>query len=327
VGLSSFWVRDVGQSNRLAIIASCLSLPIGALVHYSVEVLTAAGREVRATIIFRIGVPALTLVLTGILSILPFEITGAMAVSCWGVAWALALVLFVIEIRLAIAPEVWRAKSTEDSVRWNAESRPFWLYRVSLGLMGQAGVIALELLQPSGTAVGAYAAAMGTASLASVLVTATNRAYARELSILLDRQDLVSLSDARRARLHWLVPAVTILVLLAFTFTHELLAFFRPEFVDEGLLPLRLLAIATAFTMLFALAPTYLKFKRRNRATFITVACAAAAQILLLLLLVPEFGATGAATAYAVSIIGAYGTFALIARLELTRLGANIERF
>jgi O-antigen/teichoic acid export membrane protein len=297
------------------------------LVHYSVEVLTAAGREVRATIIFRIGVPALTLVLTGILSILPFEITGAMAVSCWGVAWALALVLFAIEIRLAIAPEVWRATSTEDSVRWNAESRPFWLYRVSLGLMGQAGVIALELLQPSGTAVGAYAAAMGTASLASVLVAATNRAYARQLSILLDKQDLVSLSDARRARLQWLVPAVTVLVLLAFTFTRELLAFFRLEFVDEGFLPLRLLAIATAFTMLFALAPTYLKFKRRNRATFITVACAVVAQILLLLLLVPEFGATGAAAAYAVSIIGAYGTFALIARRELTRTGASVERF
>jgi O-antigen/teichoic acid export membrane protein len=191
--------------------------------------------------------------------------------------------------------------------------------------MSQAGVVALELLQPSSTAVGAYAAAMGTAGVALVLVTATNRAYARRLSVLLERQDFTSLLDARRARLRWLGPAVAVFLVIVFVFTRELLAFFRPDFVEEGFVPLRLLAAATAFTMLFALAPTYLKFRRHNRATFATVACGAIVQVLLLLLLVPKFGATGAAAAYAVSMVGSYGAFALMARRELLRLRANSE--
>jgi len=104
---------------------------------------------------------------------------------------------------------------------------------------------------------------------------------------------------------------------IAFAFTHELLALFRPEFVSEGVVPLRLLAVATAFSVLFALAPTYLKYRRRNRATYATVACAAAAQGMLLLLLVPRLGATGAAIAYAMSMCGMYGAFAWMAHREL----------
>jgi len=95
--------------------------------------------------------------------------------------------------------------------------------------------------------------------------------------------------------------------------------------VNEGVVPLRLLAVATAFSVLFALAPTYLKYRRRNRATYVTVACAAAAQGMLLLLLVPRLGATGAAIAYAISMCGMYGAFAWMALRELALLKANRE--
>ncbi len=84
------------------------------------------------------------------------------------------------------------------------------------------------------------------------------------------------------------------------------------------------LAVATAFTVLFALAPTYLKYRRRNRATYVTVACAAAPQGILLLL-VPRLGATGAAIAYAVSMCGMYGAFVWMAHHELALLKANRE--
>ncbi len=69
---------------------------------------------------------------------------------------------------------------------------------------------------------------------------------------------------------------------MAFGWTRELLALFRPEFVDEGTTALRLLATATAFSVLFALAPTYLKYQRRNVATFFAVAGATTVQIVLL---------------------------------------------
>jgi len=325
VGAWAWSVRDFADATRLAIVVSCLSLPAGALVHYGVEVLSAVGREARALALFRVAVPVMTFALLGVLLASPLTISGPMAVGCWGIAWAVALALMAFEVRRAAPSELLRARQIEEVSTWRTEAQPFFIYRISLGLLGQAGVIALDWLQPSAAAVGAYAAAMVTAGLVAVLATATNRAYARRLSILLEQRDFATVLELRRERLRWLLPALVMFLAVAFAFTHELLALFRPEFVNEGVVPLRLLAVATAFSVLFALAPTYLKYRRRNRATYVTVACAAAAQGMLLLLLVPRLGATGAAIAYAISMCGMYGVFAWMAHRELTLLKANRE--
>ena len=321
----AWWARDFSSMTRMAIVVSCLALPAGALFHYGVEVLSAIGREMRALALFRVAVPGMTFACVGALLASPLALSGPMAVGCWGVAWSLALAMMAFEIRHAAPPEIFRAQPAGEPSRWSAESRPFFIYRISLVVLGQAGVIALDVLQPSGAVVGAYAAAMGTAGLVAVLATATNRAYARRLSVLLDKREFATVLELRRERLRWLLPALVMFLAVAFAFTHELLALFRPEFVNEGVVPLRLLAVATAFSVLFALAPTYLKYRRRNRATYVTVACAAAAQGMLLLLLVPRLGATGAAIAYAVSMCGMYGAFAWMALRELALLKANPE--
>ena len=321
----AWWARDFSSMTRMAIVVSCLALPAGALFHYGVEVLSAVGREMRALALFRVAVPGMTFVCVSALLASPLALSGPMAVACWGVAWSLALAMMAFEIRHAAPPEIFRAQPAGEPSRWSAESRPFFIYRISLVVLGQAGVIALDVLQPSGAVVGAYAAAMGTAGLVAVLATATNRAYARRLSVLLDKREFATVLELRRERLRWLLPALVMFLAVAFAFTHELLALFRPEFVNEGVVPLRLLAVATAFSVLFALAPTYLKYRRRNRATYVTVACAAAAQGMLLLLLVPRLGATGAAIAYAVSMCGMYGAFAWMALRELALLKANRE--
>jgi len=321
----AWWARDFSSMTRMAIVVSCLALPAGALVHYGVEVLSAVGREMRALALFRVAVPSMTFACVGALLASPLALSGPMAVGCWGIAWALALPMMAFEVRRAAPPEIFRAQPAGDPSRWSAESRPFFNYRISLGVLGQAGVIALDLLQPSGAVVGAYAAAMGTAGLVAVLATATNRVYARRLSILLEQRDFATVLDLRSERLRWLLPALVMFLAVAFAFTRDLLALFRPEFAEEGVVPLRVLAVATAFTVLFALAPTYLKYRRRNRATYVTVACAAAAQGILLLLLVPRLGATGAAIAYAVSMCGMYGAFAWMAHHELALLKANRE--
>ena len=317
VGSWAWWVRDFSSATRLAIVVGCLSLPAGALVHHGLEVLSAAGRETRALAIVRIAVPSMALVFAGVLFGLQVNVSGAMATACWGLALALAMSIMAIQIRRAIPPQVMRATAVEDVATWEKESRPFFIYRVSVALLAQAGVIALDWLQPSATAVGAYAAAMGTASLAAVLATATNRAHARRLSILLERRDFATLLDMRRERLRWLLPAVAVFLVLSFAFTRELLALFRPEFANVGVMPLRVLAVSTAFTVLLSLAPTYLKFRQRNRATYAAVGGAAAAQGVLLLWLVPAHGATGAALAYAISMCGMYGAFAWMAHREL----------
>ncbi len=320
------WVQyfsNFPPATKLAIGVSCLSLPTGALVHYYVEVLSANGRDILATAIFRVAVPTTTIILIGLLLYLPIGVSGAIAVGCWGIAWTLALAVMVIQVRRTTLPQVRRAQSTEERPTWGREARPFLIYRISLALLAQVGVIALDQLHPSAAAVGAYVAAVSTVNLAVVLATSTNRFYSRRLSIFLEQKNYAGVLELRRERLRWLLPAVAIFLVTVFYFGREILGFFRPEFMNEGLTALHLIAVATTITVLFSLAPTYLKYMGRNRTVRRTVVGAAAIQVILLVLLVPHFAATGAAFAYAVSMGGMYVVFARMAHRELVMLRSS----
>ena len=310
-------------ATKLALGVSCLSLPAGALVHYGIDVLSANGRDILATAIFRVIVPTTTFILIGLLLFLPIEINGAMAVGCWGTAWTLALAVVVIQIRRTTPPQVWQIKPTEEPTIWRREARPFQNYRIALALLAQVSIILLDRLHPSAAAVGAYVAAVSTMNLALVLATTTNRFYSRRLSIMLEQHDFAGVLELRRERLRWLLPAMVLFLAIIFGFGRQILGFFRPEFVDQGINALYLLAITTVITVLFSLAPTYLKYMGHNRTIFMTMAGAAATQVLLLVLLVPRFAATGGAIAYAVSMCGMFLVFARMAHSELVQLKAN----
>jgi O-antigen/teichoic acid export membrane protein len=327
IGSSTYlWVQFFSHfpsATKLAIGVSCLSLPTGALVHYGIEVLRANGRDILATAIFRVVVPTMTFILIGLLLYLPFEISGAMAVGCWGTAWTLALAVMVIQIRRTAPPQVWQIKPTEEASTWRRGARPFQNYRITLALLAQISVIFLDRLHPSAAAVGAYVAAVGTVNLALTLATTTNRFYSRRLSIMLEQRDFAAVLKLRRERLRWLLPAMALFLATVFGFGREILGFFRPEFVDEGIAALHLLAVTTAIAVLFSLAPTYLKYMGHNRTILKTMAGAAAIQVLLLVLLVPRFAATGGAFAYAVSMGGMQLVFARKAHRELVQLKAD----
>ena len=86
---------------------------------------------------------------------------------------------------------------------------------------------------------------------------------------------------------------------------------------------LNIFAVSTAISVLFALAPTYLKYMGHNRATRNIVVIAAVVQVVLLIVLVPRFAATGAAIAYAVSMSGMYLVSSWFAHSELAKLKAG----
>ncbi|KXU82542.1 hypothetical protein CI15_34040 [Paraburkholderia monticola] len=319
-GLWAGFADGLQGQTRLALIVSCAFVPIGAFVHLAQEVLTALGRGLAATAIFRLVVPCLVLATLGVLFAVRLPVSGAVAVGCWGVAWVVALAIMLKLVRRHTPPQVWQATALEDAQTWEADARPFWIYRMSMAVLGQAGVIVLDWLQPSAGAVGAYAVAMGVAGIAQVLATATNRLYAGQLAILLEQRNVDAIQSLRRKRLRWLAAPLVAYLALAFGLTRELLALFRPEFADEGLVALRLLALTAAFVVLVAMAPTYLKYRAQHRVLYASVAAAACVQVVLLLLLVPRMGATGAALAYAIAMGGLYGNLARIARRELRRM-------
>lgn len=315
-----WWQGDAPGEMRLAIVIAVIALPAGALAHFGLEVLSATGREVEATAILRLGVPLLVLGMIGTAVVASLPLGGPAAVGAWALAWVAAIVVLAVAIRRAMPREAWHAPPKEDAAAWQAGAFLFWVHRAAMAFIAQASVIGLELLQPSASAVGAYAAALATTAPAIVLVTATNRIYARRLSVLLESGDASGIAALHRARLRWLVPATVAFLLGALILAENLLGLFGAAFIAEGALPLRILALTAAFTMLFALAPTYMKFTGQRRVILPALVLAVAAQIVLLAVLVPRLGATGAALSYGLSMIGLYGAFALAARRGIARL-------
>lgn len=308
------------DGTRRTIVVAMLALPLGALVHLGLETLTALGREFVASALFRIAVPGTALACVALLAASGLLRDGTLAIAAWGPAWLLALVAMVHLARRSLPSAVRQATRVDQAPMWRAESRPFFYYRLAIGLLGQSGLIALALMQAPAMAVGAYAAALGTAGLGTVLATATNRAYGRRLSLLLERRDLAGIQRLRVERLRWMLPCVALFLGASLLYGGEVLRLFRPEFAEQGLPALRILSVGVAVAVLLALAPTYLKFRRRKAATYATVSIAAVAQLLLLVWLVPRAGATGAAAAYVLSMCGMYAAFAWMGHRELRSL-------
>lgn len=314
---------------RIALLISCLSLPVGALVHLALEVLTGLGKPFAAAMIFRLVVPALVLALVGLTLAWRPAMPAPWPIAAWGLSWCVALALMAWQIRRAL-PSGFASPLPERAAiscpEWISSARPFWFYRVWLAVLAQAGVLALERLQPSASAVGAFAAAAATASIAQVLATSTNRVYASRLSVLLERRDFGTIVKERDERLRWLGVPLLAYIALAWLFARPLVAMFRPEFAEEGALALRLLACGTAISIYFSVAPTYLKHSGQGRELYRHVAIGALVQLGLLWWLVPRFGATGAATASLVATVVIYGNLARLARRELTALEASEMR-
>jgi O-antigen/teichoic acid export membrane protein len=302
-----------------AMLATCLALPAGTLGHLGLEVLTALGGERRATAILRLHVPLLALVLTLAAMLFVPAPAGWMAIAAWLVAWLAALGVLYREIRWRLPPKLEVAAPVEEMGAWTREAVPFLVYRGVLALIAQSSLIVLGVMHQSPVAVGAYAAAAATIAPVLALFTATNRAYVRRLSVHLERGEFDAIHSARRERLAWLLPAVAVLVIAALIFPREIIGLFGRTYQDEGAGAVRILALSTAFTMTFSMAPTYIKFTRKQGFLLAASGLAVAAQLLLLSALVPRLGATGAALAYGISLSGLYSALALIAWRDLTR--------
>lgn len=308
---------------RAAILVTCLSLPAGALCHYGVEVLTAQDRPALAMLLFRVVVPGFALLLIGLALLLDAQVSGAFVVGTWGLGWLVALATMALTFR-ASAPRMLRCASPRQSPSvWRAEAYPFLAYRLSMSVLAQSPILMLGLLDAPPEDVGIYAAAASTAGLLTVLATATNRAYGRELALLLGRQDFDGIARLRQSRRRWMLPLVAVLLVLLAVFAEQALAVFQPGFAEIGQWPLRILALANAATVLLALAPTMLKFRGDRRLTYAILIGAAAGQLMALLLLVPMWGATGAALATLLAMIALYGAFSAHAWQPMSALAKS----
>ena len=301
-----------------AILVAAAMLPVVALTQYGVEALSARGAETRALVLYRVLIPGASIALVALAWVVGEPLDGARATALWGAAWALALVLMAWDASRHRMPTA-AGRPFEEPAVWQREALPFLAYGLAITSIAQIGVIALDRLGLPADTVGAYAVAARTANLVVVLATATNRFYAPQASLLLERGDFAGIRRARNQRLAWLAPTLVIFLVLVFRFGDEMLAIFDADFDEEARVALRILSVSSAVSTLFALAPTYLKYVDQGRQVLVTAGLAALLQIGLLLVLAPRYGATGAAIAYAVAMIAMYGSFAVDATRHMAR--------
>jgi O-antigen/teichoic acid export membrane protein len=316
------WLRP-SPEQAAGLVIGFLALPIGVATSIGGEMLTALGQPRRAALLLRLPVP-----LTAIAAILganaaAVPITGLIATGAWAFGWAVAAVMIAAALAKRLPGEIWQAKPRVTTQEWRTTVQPLWLYRGSTALMAQASLLALVWSGGPAAEVTAYVAAAATVSVVLMLGNSTNRLYARDLALVLDRKDGGELIRLRAHRRAWLLPLIGLLLVMVFLVPELVLGLFRPGIGNAATPALQVLSVAAAITLGLALAPTYLSYRGRATTIYETMFAANVVQLILLYLLMPASGALGAAMAYGVITIFFYARLAFVAHRDAQRLLAH----
>ena len=276
-----------------------------ALLMFLVEMLSAGGKAVLATLVYRLFLPLSVVALVGSVALLGDGLTVRRAVICYGASWVISLALILEFVRHALPADIWKAapKIRIESRQWLRRSAPFLAQSFMMTQFASSGVIILQLLRPGDADIGIYAAAMQVSSLAVLMATATNRFYAPRASILLDRKDWDGIMRLRNERHAWVSPMVLVFLGVILLFGGRILELYGPDFA-RGYPALCILAVGVAVSVKYAGAPLALQFFGKARWVLGVICVAGFLNVALLVALGGPFGATGAAAAYSLSLGG-----------------------
>ena len=294
----------VGSNRELwSVLIAVAFLPAAAMAQFFIELLAASGRVVRATFAYRLLLPVSIVLFVLVASRFAGGMTARLAVLGYGLGWLLIAMALYRWARHSVPAEIWTAAKTVELRAWLGRAAPFLVHSVMMTQFASLGIIGLEFAGRGERSVGLLAACMQSGSFIVLLATATNRYYSPRLSVMIERQDYQALAQGIRERLSWVGPVTLVYFLVMVLFGDEILGLYGPDF-KQGHIALIWIAGGASIGVLFAMAPNYLKFIRRNDLVLGITVVGAIMNLGLILLLGPSHGATGAAIAYAVSLSG-----------------------
>lgn len=286
---------------HVGIVVAISFLPLVAMFLLFVEVLTAGGRPVLATALYRLVVPLLFL---GFLFVWPtslWPLTAVAATFCYGVAWAVVALVAYVLIKRHTMPAVHTALPRYTLREWMPGALPYLGNSLMLTLMAQSGILILELEHPSESVVGLYAIAFQLAMFMVLLATSTNRSYLPQLAALMAQGDRSGMQRLSRLRMQLVGTLTLLFALTLFFFGQQILHLFGPHF-QGGYLPLCILTVGASIGTLFSAAPYYLQFIGQSKRVFSLTLAALLLNLTLTLLLSQRYGATGAALSYTIAV-------------------------
>lgn len=297
-------LRGADYHLAIPLIVGCL--PVVALFFVLLEIATAYGAPIAAAGIYRIAFPLLLLALNAAVWYSPWVLSGLSASWCYAVSWMIVTAAMWKLARRNMPARVRAAEPVYERTAWLKQSTPLLFYSLLLTIVAQSGVIILQLETTLEHDTSVFAVAMHTGAFVAVLATSTNRFYLPRLSVLLERRDRQGLILLGRQRLVLMGALASCFLLAVFLFGHDVLRVFGEEF-ERGYAAMCVIAIGTAVSTLFSVAPYGLQFSGRHRLVITSSLLAAASSVGLCIVLAGSYGALGAALAYAIPMVSLFG--------------------
>lgn len=177
------------EDEHFAMVLPIGSLPVLSYGIFLVDALTAYGRQILATFLYRIVMPSLLLALTLTWIQWHPSHSSLLAPLAFLVAWAITTGLLSRYFRKSRPTEILTASPHSEWKEWLARACPFFLYSLILTAQGQSGVLALTFLYHTDPVVSEYAMAFNVGTFILLIATATNRFYLPALAVHLERHD------------------------------------------------------------------------------------------------------------------------------------------
>jgi O-antigen/teichoic acid export membrane protein len=280
-------------------------LPLAATAGVLLAATRGFGTMVPVTLIDRVGQPILRAGL--LLLAITAGVSGTMLALSW--AFPIAVELVVVVIWLAIL-----VRAAEESgehmppAPWRQIGAEFWSFTSFRGVAAflQVMVNRLDILLvgalASGFAAGVYAAVSRLITTGGFVQRAMILAMGPQISTLLARNEHERANALYQAATCWLILVSFPFFLMLAIFAPVVLEVFGSEF-EAGRTAVVILALAMLVNMATGPATTILLMAGRSSWNLANAAISAAINIGLNVILIPRLGITGAAVAWAASIV------------------------
>ena len=309
-------VTPKAEREHIEVIVMLLQLPLVGWFLFYLEVATARGQLLVSAAIHRLGIPLAVVGLNAFMFGTLQRHDALSAVLCYGGGWGFNLLLLGLVLRWSQPTQLRAASPRYEPRAWLERSVTFLGYSLLMTVQAHAGVLVLKYYHPEQTVVSAYAVAAQTGTMIAILATSTNRLYLPQLALALENRDRASILRVGRQRLWFIGPLAVLFLAVIWLAGDQILHIFGSRY-ENAWLPLCIIASGCAVSTLFAVAPYSLKFLDLNRVSLGLTAVATLCGLGLAFALGKQYGATGAAIAYAVPLAVLFLSLRMVAMWKL----------
>lgn len=293
------WEGD--QFGDYAVGIAILFLPAAALSGAGIDFVMANRAAIRGALIARVLIPITSLVLLVVCAGLVDELNSRWAVSCYGLGALVGAFAAGIVFRRVVPSETFATSPVYEQRAWTRECISYLTLALLISWIFRISILVLEMLPVAEFEVAWFAAAMETGTLILLLSKSTDKYFQPYMSLVIEKEEWETAVRLRKQRFIWIGGACSAFLLVIFLFGRSILRWYGEPFV-AGYPALCVISVGTCTWTLYSLAPSYLQFIGKSRFVFGTTLLGAIAMAVLTAVLGNEWGATGAACAFSITL-------------------------